>query len=208
MGTLQPSPSLLDSLTMLPVAVKADLLRHLNAVRGQHEIDLQAGAGWVELPWALARKYPQRRARVALAVGVPGDPHVFRPDHRRTPTSSPSRIRPPACRPDRCPSSGHRQARELPHVSPLLCHPPAGGRPRHPDSPGTPRPPGRQHHHDLNTRPEPGPRRRPRPCRPHFPCMTRSTPGRHAAASNWTGQVRIARAPSARRGNVTWRCSG
>src|SRR6266446_10925723 len=58
MGTLQPSPSLLDSLTMLPVAVKADLLRHLNTVRDQHRIDLQAGAGWVELPWALARKYP------------------------------------------------------------------------------------------------------------------------------------------------------
>src|SRR6266436_6539152 len=58
MGTLQPSPSHLDSLTMLPVAVKTDLLRHLNTVRGQHEIDLQAGAGWVELPWTLARKYP------------------------------------------------------------------------------------------------------------------------------------------------------
>ncbi len=47
-----------DRLTMLPVAVKADLLRHLNTVRDQHQIDLQAGAGWVELPWALARKYP------------------------------------------------------------------------------------------------------------------------------------------------------
>ena len=43
---------------MLPVAVKADLLRHLHAVRNQHQIDLKAGAGWVELPWALARKYP------------------------------------------------------------------------------------------------------------------------------------------------------
>ena len=47
-----------DRLTMLPVAIKADLLRHLNAVRGQHQLDLQAGAGWVELPWALAGKYP------------------------------------------------------------------------------------------------------------------------------------------------------
>ena len=47
-----------DRLTMLPVAVKADLLRHLHAVRNQHQIDLKAGAGWVELPWALARKYP------------------------------------------------------------------------------------------------------------------------------------------------------
>src|SRR6266700_5733398 len=43
---------------MLPAAIKADLLRHLEAVRDQHQRDLQAGAGWVELPGALARKYP------------------------------------------------------------------------------------------------------------------------------------------------------
>ena len=43
---------------MLPAVVKADLARHLQAVRAQHERDLQKGAGWVELPTALARKYP------------------------------------------------------------------------------------------------------------------------------------------------------
>jgi integron integrase len=47
-----------DRLTMLPAAIKADLLRHLDDVRAQHRRDLQAGAGWVELPGALARKYP------------------------------------------------------------------------------------------------------------------------------------------------------
>jgi integron integrase len=47
-----------DRLTMLPAAIKADLLRHLEAVRAQHLRDLQAGAGWVELPGALSRKYP------------------------------------------------------------------------------------------------------------------------------------------------------
>jgi integron integrase len=47
-----------DRLTMLPAAIKADLLRHLDGVRGQHQRDLQAGAGWVELPGALARNYP------------------------------------------------------------------------------------------------------------------------------------------------------
>ena len=47
-----------DRLTMLPAAIKADLLRHLDDVRAQHRQDLQAGAGWVELPGALARKYP------------------------------------------------------------------------------------------------------------------------------------------------------
>ena len=47
-----------DRLTMLPAAIKADLLRHLDGVRAQHQLDLRAGAGWVELPGALARKYP------------------------------------------------------------------------------------------------------------------------------------------------------
>ena len=47
-----------DRVTMLPAAVKADLARHLEGVRRQHEGDLQAGAGWVELPDALGRKYP------------------------------------------------------------------------------------------------------------------------------------------------------
>jgi integrase len=30
----------------------------LRAPRGQHQADLRRGAGWVELPGALARKYP------------------------------------------------------------------------------------------------------------------------------------------------------
>jgi integron integrase len=47
-----------DRLTMLPSTIKADLVRQLESVRRQHQINLQTGAGWVELPWALARKYP------------------------------------------------------------------------------------------------------------------------------------------------------
>ena len=47
-----------DRVTMLPAAVKADLLAHLERVRRQHEDDLRHGAGWVELPGALLRKYP------------------------------------------------------------------------------------------------------------------------------------------------------
>ncbi len=37
---------------------KAELARHLDAMRAQHRQDLARGAGWVELPTALARKYP------------------------------------------------------------------------------------------------------------------------------------------------------
>jgi site-specific recombinase XerD len=39
-----------DRVTMLPAAVSRDLSKHLEAVRDQHESDLRAGAGWVELP--------------------------------------------------------------------------------------------------------------------------------------------------------------
>jgi integron integrase len=47
-----------DRVTMLPRTVKADLAGHLELVRRQHARDLQHGAGWVELPWAPARKCP------------------------------------------------------------------------------------------------------------------------------------------------------
>lgn len=47
-----------DHVATLPALVKADLARHLAAAKHQHERDLRRSAGWVELPWALARKYP------------------------------------------------------------------------------------------------------------------------------------------------------
>ena len=47
-----------DRVAMLPAAVKDALAKHLEMVKGQHDLDLAHGAGWVELPWALARKYP------------------------------------------------------------------------------------------------------------------------------------------------------
>lgn len=43
---------------MLPAAIKAGLLRHLLRARNQHRRDRERGGGWVELPTALARKYP------------------------------------------------------------------------------------------------------------------------------------------------------
>jgi integron integrase len=47
-----------DRITVLPSLIKQDLVRHLDTVRQQHVRDVQSGAGWVELPTALARKYP------------------------------------------------------------------------------------------------------------------------------------------------------
>ena len=43
---------------MLPAAVNAGLTAHLEGAREQHQADVRHGAGWVELPGALLRKYP------------------------------------------------------------------------------------------------------------------------------------------------------
>jgi hypothetical protein len=43
---------------MLPATVKVELVAHIERVREQHQADLRHGAGWVELPGALMRKYP------------------------------------------------------------------------------------------------------------------------------------------------------
>ena len=47
-----------DRITPLPAVARADLARQLEIAKKQHDLDLQKGAGWVELPWALGRKYP------------------------------------------------------------------------------------------------------------------------------------------------------
>ena len=47
-----------DRRTMLPTSCVPRLRDHLRKVRHQHAEDLARGAGWVELPHALGRKYP------------------------------------------------------------------------------------------------------------------------------------------------------
>lgn len=47
-----------DRVTVLPAVAKQPLTEHLRQVKRQHGSDVTMGAGWVELPWALARKYP------------------------------------------------------------------------------------------------------------------------------------------------------
>jgi integron integrase len=47
-----------DRVTLLPATVKDELAGHIERVRKLHQKDVEAGAGWVELPAALARKYP------------------------------------------------------------------------------------------------------------------------------------------------------
>lgn len=47
-----------DRVTLLPAAAREGLARQLDFVRRQHQVDLARGAGWVEMPGALGRKYP------------------------------------------------------------------------------------------------------------------------------------------------------
>src|SRR3989304_2188902 len=47
-----------DRITLLPGVARPALARHLERVRVQHQRDLATGAGYVELPEALAVKYP------------------------------------------------------------------------------------------------------------------------------------------------------
>src|SRR5262245_19578425 len=47
-----------DRATPLPAVARAGLAAQLETVKRQHDADREHGAGWVELPWALARKYP------------------------------------------------------------------------------------------------------------------------------------------------------
>jgi integron integrase len=47
-----------DRATLLPVSLRPALAGHLEGVRGQHERDVAAGAGFVALPSAVAAKLP------------------------------------------------------------------------------------------------------------------------------------------------------
>ena len=59
-----------DRVTMLPAIVADDLAAHLERVRTQHRSDVERGAGWVELPDALARKLPSAGSNAYIVDGA------------------------------------------------------------------------------------------------------------------------------------------
>ncbi len=162
-----------DRVTMLPAAASRDLAKHLETMRDQHDADLRAGAGWVELPWALARKYPRAGREWIWQWIFPATRAVPAPRDRPAPPPPPARNRAAAGGEGGGTQCGDPQARHLPHLPPLLRHPPPGGRRRHPHRPGAAGSPRRDHHHDLHPRAEPRPRRRPEPRRPPPAPVTR-----------------------------------
>jgi integron integrase len=152
-----------DRAAPLPAVVIPALAAYLASVKRQHERDVERGAGWVELPWALARKCPNAGREWVWQWVFPAtrfyvDPvtrqrrrhHLHESVLQRPVTEAVRRAGIP--KRATCPTFRHSFATHLP-----------GGRPRHPHRPGASRPPGPEHDPDLHARPQPGPRRRPKP---------------------------------------------
>jgi integron integrase len=115
-----------DRVTMLPQSAIEPLKKQLACAKALHEADVASGHGEVDLPDALARKYPR----------APCQPH---------PRGKGSGAR-----------GGDCQARELPYAAPLLRNASTGSGLRHPHRAGAPRACGRLDDHDLHARPQQG----------------------------------------------------
>ena len=64
-----------DRVTVLPETLLKPLANQLRRVRAQHQRDLRQGAGFVELPYALAtrQEIPKRGPRMGMAMGLSSD---------------------------------------------------------------------------------------------------------------------------------------
>ena len=87
-----------DRVTMLPAAVKAALIAHLERVRAQHQADLRARRRLGRAARRPGAQVPERRPGLGLAVGLPRHALLRGPPHRPAPPPPPPRIRPPARR--------------------------------------------------------------------------------------------------------------
>jgi len=151
-----------DRVTMLPRFIQLSLQRHLVGVREQHERNIRAEAGWVELPHAYAHKsptagqqwcwqwvFPATRGYFHQASGHTRRHHlhqtVLQHDERRAVLASDIPIR---------------------AFSHTFRHSPARRRHGHPHPAEAHGPQGHSHHHDLHARAQSRPRWSHQSCRP------------------------------------------
>jgi integron integrase len=73
-----------DRRTMLPATSEPAVAAHLDLVRAQHTRDLESGSGWVELPHALAKKYPNAGREWPWQWVFPATRHYRDPVSRQT----------------------------------------------------------------------------------------------------------------------------
>lgn len=73
-----------DRVTMLPIAVKEPLRRHLTRVKDQHMRDLQNNYWGVSLPYALERKYPNAAKEWGWQFVFPASKLYFDPPSGRS----------------------------------------------------------------------------------------------------------------------------
>ena len=163
-----------DRVTMLPAAIKADLARHLEGVRAQHQRDLPRGAGLgraARLRWAASIPTPAASGDGSGSFPRPASTSTATPASGAGTTST-----------KRCSSGAvkiavlrrrDREARHAAHAAPLVRDASPRGRVRHPHRSRAPRASRRQNDHDLHARAEPGTRRRPEPGGPDAPVRTR-----------------------------------
>ena len=73
-----------DRVTLLPAIARDPLRLQLERVRRLHDLDLHEGAGWVELPAAIGRKYPNAGRELSWQWVFPATRRYVHPEtHQR-----------------------------------------------------------------------------------------------------------------------------
>ena len=72
-----------DRVTMLPESCRDALAAQLRAAKQQHDADREAGSGWVELPDALTRKYPNAGREWGWQWVFPATRQYYEPQSRQ-----------------------------------------------------------------------------------------------------------------------------
>ena len=162
-----------DRVTLLPGVAASDLARHLEAVHVQHQRDGGRGAGWVELPGALGRKYPNAGREwgwqwVFPATRFYRDPETGQRRRHHLHESVLQRAVKEAVRRAGVakPASPHTFRHSGVYPAFMRDHSSPRRRLRHSDCPRTPGAQGRQHDHDLHACSQPGAGSRPQPSGP------------------------------------------